>query len=224
MLWAPRRRFSSALPCESTAPSALPPSSRRSASRIASRARPNAWPSGPSALSPSPASPVPCSRRERWSWSSRLSSFWRSASWPCCRSSSRSLRSWSASPRRWRSRCSRPSRQVRSRKLLLVADHVAEFVERVARAVRAFGHVAGAAAVDAVEHRLQLLQHAPGGVAGAGAGEVLQPVDHGLQILRAQDAGVAVGRRRSGRPGRGCAACPRPARAGSGRASGAGRR
>ncbi len=79
--------------------------------------------------------------------------------------------------------------------ILLLADHVAELVE-----LR--HHVVGVVAVHVrrrhlqiFHHLLQLLQKLAGGVLGAVARQVLQPVEHALQIvLAAARAHIAVER------------------------------
>ncbi len=82
--------------------------------------------------------------------------------------------------------------------LLLLADHVLQFVERLHHVVVAVAvHLlAGTRHLQVLEHRLQLLQHALGGILGAGARHLLQPVDHAAQILRPQLPGIGIQRPR----------------------------
>ena len=78
--------------------------------------------------------------------------------------------------------------------LLLAADHVAELVELAHHVVVAVLHLAGPRHLQVLEHRLQFLQHLPGGVLGAGACHLLQAVDHVLEILRADLARIGIER------------------------------
>ena len=80
--------------------------------------------------------------------------------------------------------------------VLLLADHVAELVERrhhvvvhvVAALLARPGHL------QVLQHLLQLFEQLLRGVLGAGARELLEPVDHALEILRPQHAGILVER------------------------------
>src|SRR5262245_23868343 len=80
--------------------------------------------------------------------------------------------------------------------LLLLADHVAELVERRHHVVVAVAvHLlAGTGHLQVLQHLLELLQHPARGVLGAGAGHLLEPVDHVAQILRAQGARIGIER------------------------------
>ena len=81
--------------------------------------------------------------------------------------------------------------------LLLLADHVAEFVERRHHVVVAvFALRARPRHLQILQHRLQLIEQLARGVLVAGAGERFQPVEHALQILLAERAGIAVERAR----------------------------
>ena len=80
--------------------------------------------------------------------------------------------------------------------VLLLADHVAELVERrhhvvvhvVAALLARPGHL------QVLQHLLQLFEQLLCGVLGARARELLEPVDHALEILRPQHAGILVER------------------------------
>src|SRR5712691_363935 len=76
---------------------------------------------------------------------------------------------------------------------LLLLDHAAEFVELAHSLIGGIGARLLAAA-QAVEHRLHLVEQTPGGVARAVARKVLDAVEHVLEILRPDDAGVAIER------------------------------
>ena len=73
--------------------------------------------------------------------------------------------------------------------LLLLADHVAELVERRLHVVVVVALLAARPRhLQVLQHLLQLLEHLLGGVLGAGARQPLHAVEHALQILRAQVA------------------------------------
>ena len=82
--------------------------------------------------------------------------------------------------------------------ILLLADHVAELVERrhhvVVHVVAA--RLAGPRHLQVLQHLLQLVEQLLRRILGAGARELLEPVDHALEILRPQHAGIAVERAR----------------------------
>src|SRR6476646_8831831 len=80
--------------------------------------------------------------------------------------------------------------------LLLLADHVAELIERGHHVVVAVAiHLlAGASHLQVLQHLLELLQHLARRVLGAGSRHLLELVDHAPQILRAQLAGIGVER------------------------------
>src|SRR5262249_38879711 len=81
--------------------------------------------------------------------------------------------------------------------LLLLADHVAEFVERRHHVVAVVAvHLAGTCGLQVLQDRLQLLEQAAGRVLGARARQVLDAVGHLAQILGPDLAGVAVERAR----------------------------
>ena len=81
--------------------------------------------------------------------------------------------------------------------LLLLADHVAQFVERRHHVVVAVVALrAGPRHLQVLEHRLQLFEQLARGVLVAGARQALQPVEHALEILLAEHAGIAVERAR----------------------------
>jgi hypothetical protein len=67
--------------------------------------------------------------------------------------------------------------------LLLLADHVAELVERVVLITIAL-LLAGLRHLQVLQHLLKLLEQLAGGIASAGAGHLLHAVDHVAQILR----------------------------------------
>ena len=77
--------------------------------------------------------------------------------------------------------------------LLLLADHVAEFVERRHHVVVAVVHVAARPRhLQVFQHLLQLIEQLPRGVLGAGARQLLEPVEHALEVLRAQHARIGI--------------------------------
>ena len=81
--------------------------------------------------------------------------------------------------------------------LLLLADHVAEFVERRHHVVVALVALcAGPRHLQVFEHRLHFIEQLARGVLVAGARQLLQPVEHALEILLAERAGIAVERTR----------------------------
>ena len=82
--------------------------------------------------------------------------------------------------------------------LLLLADHVAELVERGHHVVVAVAvHLlAGPRHLQVLQHLLELLQHLARRILGAGARHLLELVDHAPQILRAQLAGIGIERPR----------------------------
>ena len=81
--------------------------------------------------------------------------------------------------------------------LLLLADHVAQFVERRHHVVVALVALrARARHLQVLEHRLQFFQQPARGLLVAGARQVLQPVEHALEIALAEHAGIAVERAR----------------------------
>ena len=75
--------------------------------------------------------------------------------------------------------------------LLLLADHVAEFVQRLLHVVAA---LAGLRHLQVFQHLLQLFQQLLGGFLVAGTRHPLQPVEHALEILLAQHLGVGIER------------------------------
>ena len=78
--------------------------------------------------------------------------------------------------------------------LLLLADHVAEFVQRLLHVVVAA--LTGLRHLQVFQHLLQLFQQLPGGILVAGARQPLQPVEHALEILLAQHFRVGIERTR----------------------------
>src|SRR6185312_1729723 len=81
--------------------------------------------------------------------------------------------------------------------LLLLADHVAELVERLIHLVVALiGLCAGARHLQVFEHGLELVEQLLRGFAVAGAREVLQPIEHAVQIALRQRARIAIERPR----------------------------
>jgi len=80
--------------------------------------------------------------------------------------------------------------------LLLPPDHIAQLIELVHHVVVAVPalHLAGLRHLQVVEHRLQLLQELTRGILGSGTGHLLEPIDHVLEILRPQLAGVGIER------------------------------
>ena len=81
--------------------------------------------------------------------------------------------------------------------MLLLADHVAEFVERLLHVVVA--GLAGLGELQALQHLLQLVEQLLGGGLVAGARQPLQAVDHVVEVLLAHHPGVGIER-----PGRAC--------------------
>jgi len=81
-------------------------------------------------------------------------------------------------------------------KLLLLANHVAELVERRHHvvAVVAVHVLSGPRHLQVLEDRLQLLEQPLGGVLGAGLVELLDPVEHVLEVLRPDLARIGVER------------------------------
>ena len=77
--------------------------------------------------------------------------------------------------------------------MLLLADHVAEFVQRLLHVVAA---LAGLRHLQVFQHLLQLFQQLLGGFLVAGTRHPLQPVEHALEILLAQHLGVGIERAR----------------------------
>src|SRR5690348_10270834 len=75
---------------------------------------------------------------------------------------------------------------------LLLADHVAQFIELLRHVVGI--HVVRTRHLQVLEHLLQLVEQTARGVLVPRAGEVLQSIDHALQVLGPQLAGVAVER------------------------------
>ncbi len=76
--------------------------------------------------------------------------------------------------------------------LLLLADHVAEFVERLLHV--AFAGLPRLRHLQAFQHLLELLEQLLGGVLVAGARQTLHAVDHVVEILLAQHLGVGIER------------------------------
>ena len=77
--------------------------------------------------------------------------------------------------------------------LLLLADHVAQFVERRHHVVVALLALrARAGHLQVLEHRLQFFQQLARGILVAGTRQVLQPVEHALEIALREHAGIAV--------------------------------
>ncbi len=77
--------------------------------------------------------------------------------------------------------------------LLLLADHVAELVERRHHVLVALVHIRHAH-LQIFHHLLQLLQKLARGVLGAVAREIFQSVEHALEIARAERAGIGAER------------------------------
>ena len=76
--------------------------------------------------------------------------------------------------------------------MLLLADHVAEFVQRLLHVA-----VAGLARLrhlQVFQHLLQLFEQRLGGVLVAGARQPLHPLDHGVEVLLPHHPGVGVER------------------------------
>src|SRR5262245_1932014 len=79
--------------------------------------------------------------------------------------------------------------------LLLLADHVAELVERGHHVVVAVIHLLpGTGHLQVLQHLLEVLQHAACGIPGAGARHLFEPIDHVAQILRAELARIGIER------------------------------
>src|SRR5262245_46001642 len=79
--------------------------------------------------------------------------------------------------------------------LLLLADHVAELVERGHHVVVAVIHLLpGTRHLQVPQHLLEVLQHAARGIPGAGARHLFEPIDHVAQILRAELARIGIER------------------------------
>src|SRR5262249_28958638 len=79
--------------------------------------------------------------------------------------------------------------------LLLLADHVAELVERGHHVVVAVIHLLpGTGHRQVLQHLLEVLQHAARGIPGAGARHLFEPIDHVAQILRAELARIGIER------------------------------
>ena len=78
--------------------------------------------------------------------------------------------------------------------LLLLADHVAELVELRHHVVAVVAVHVRRRHLQVLHHLLELLQKLPGRILGAVARQVLQPVEHVLQVLLAQHARIAVER------------------------------
>ena len=80
--------------------------------------------------------------------------------------------------------------------LLLLADHVAEFVQRLLHV--AVAGLAGLRHLQVFQHLLQLLEQLLGGVLVAGARQPLHALDHVVEILLAHHLGVGIERPRQG--------------------------
>src|SRR5262245_31111459 len=81
--------------------------------------------------------------------------------------------------------------------LLLLADHVAELVERRHHVIVAVIHLLpGTGHLQVFQHLLQVLQHPARGIPGAGARHLLEPIDHVAQILRTDLARIGIERAR----------------------------
>ena len=78
--------------------------------------------------------------------------------------------------------------------LLLLADHVAELVQRLLHV--AVAGLAGLRHLQVFQHLLQLFEQLPGRILVAGARQPLHAVDHVLEILLAQHLGVGIERPR----------------------------
>src|SRR5207247_3575899 len=77
--------------------------------------------------------------------------------------------------------------------LLLLADHVAKFVQRLLHVAVA---LAGLRHLQVFQHLLQLFEQLPGGILVAGARQPLHALDHVVEILLAQHAGIGIERPR----------------------------
>src|SRR2546426_1039596 len=81
--------------------------------------------------------------------------------------------------------------------LLLLADHVAELVERRHHVIVAVIHLLpGTSHLQVFQHLLKILQHLTRGIPGAGARHLFEPVNHVAQILRADLARIGIERAR----------------------------
>src|SRR5260221_2344266 len=78
--------------------------------------------------------------------------------------------------------------------LLLLADHVTKFVQRLPHLVIA--GLTGLRHLQVFQHLLQLFEQLPGGVLVAGARQPLHALDHVVEILLAQHAGIGIERPR----------------------------
>ncbi len=78
--------------------------------------------------------------------------------------------------------------------LLLLADHVAEFVQRLLHVVVA--GLAGLRHLQVFQHLLQLLEQLLGGILVAGARQPLHALDHVVEVLLAQHPGIGIERPR----------------------------
>ena len=78
--------------------------------------------------------------------------------------------------------------------LLLLADHVAELVQRLLHV--AVAGLAGLRHLQVFQHLLQLLEQLLGRILVAGARQALHAVDHVLEILLAQHLGIGIERPR----------------------------
>ncbi len=78
--------------------------------------------------------------------------------------------------------------------LLLLADHVAEFVQRLLHVVAA--GLAGLRHLQIFQHLLQLLEQLLGRILVAGTRQALHAVDHVLEVLLAQYLGIGIERPR----------------------------
>src|SRR5262245_21268010 len=82
--------------------------------------------------------------------------------------------------------------------LLLLADHVAELVERGHHVVVAIAiHLLpGTGHLQVFQHLLEVLQHPARGIPGSGARHLFEPIDHVAQILRTDLARIGIERAR----------------------------
>ena len=80
--------------------------------------------------------------------------------------------------------------------LLLLADHVAELVQRLLHV--AVAGLAGLRHLQVFQHLLQLLEQLLGGILVAGARQPLHALDHVVEILLAQHLGIGIERPRQG--------------------------
>ena len=74
--------------------------------------------------------------------------------------------------------------------LLLLANHVAEFVERLLHVVVAV--LAGPRHLQVFQHLLELFEQLFGGILVAGARQPLHAIQHVLQVLLAEHPGVGI--------------------------------